>query len=58
MTDDQKFLELLKALGKVIADLNSQLELDKWVINDLKKKLEIAEAQNKPAEAKPIGKTV
>lgn len=45
MTDEQRYDAVLKELGEVLAEKNSTISCQKWQIDDLKKKLENAEAE-------------
>lgn len=44
MTDEQKYMELLKSLGELLADNNRTIRLAKYEIETLNAKLEDAEA--------------
>lgn len=43
MTDDQKFLEILKEIGRIIKEKNETIIISDFRISDIKKKLENAE---------------
>lgn len=45
MTDEQEYAELLKELGRVIAEKNDAIRLNYWHTADLKKKLAAAEEE-------------
>lgn len=45
MTDEQKYCELLKEIGKLLKQKDDEIEFKDYQINDLKKKL--AEAEEK-----------
>lgn len=45
MTDEQRYAAVLKELGEVLEDKNATISCQKWQIDDLKKKLEDAEAE-------------
>jgi chromosome segregation ATPase len=45
MTNEQKYSEVLKELGALLADKNATISCQKWQIDDLKKKLEKAEQE-------------
>lgn len=45
MTDDQKYAEVLKELGALLAENKTTISCQKWQIEDLKAKLESAEAE-------------
>lgn len=39
MSEDQKFLELLKELGKIIKEKNDELIIYKFQLSDIRKKI-------------------
>lgn len=39
MSEDQKFLELLKELGKIIKEKNDELIICKFQLSDIRKKI-------------------
>lgn len=43
MTNEQKYSEVLKELGALLADKNATISCQRWQIDDLKKKLDAAE---------------
>lgn len=45
MTDEQKYDAVLKELGAVLAEKNTTISCQKWQIDELKEKLEAAEAE-------------
>ena len=45
MTDQQKYAEVLKELGALLADKNTTISCQKWQIEQLKEKLEAAEKE-------------
>ena len=45
MTNEQKYNEVLKELGALIADKNATISCQKWQIDSLKAKLEAAEKE-------------
>lgn len=45
MTDEQRYSAVLKELGAVLEEKNATISCQKWQIDDLKKKLEDAEAE-------------
>lgn len=45
MTNEEKYLELLKALAELIAEKNDALYMAEITINNLKHKLDLAEGQ-------------
>ena len=51
MTNEQKYAEVLKALGETIAEKNLLISTKDFCIADLKKKLEAAEAERDNARA-------
>lgn len=52
MTDEQKYAEVLKELGEVLADHNATISCQKWQIDQLKEKLAAAEAERDFAKEK------
>lgn len=51
MTNEQKYAEVLKALGEVIAGKDMLISTKDFCIKDLKQKLEAAEAERDNARA-------
>lgn len=45
MSDDQKYLELLKEIARVIKEKNDEIIVNSFRVSDLKKKLEKAEKE-------------
>lgn len=45
MTEEKKFMELLKELGRVISEKNDAINLNFWHTAELKKKLAAAEEE-------------
>ena len=45
MTDQQKYAEVLKELGALLADKNATISCQKWQIEQLKEKLAAAEKE-------------
>lgn len=45
MTDEQKYLEVLKALGEIIANRNTDLLFKEMTIERLENRIKIAEAE-------------
>lgn len=43
MADDQKYLELLKEIGRIIKEKNDEIIINAFRVDDLKKKLDKAE---------------
>lgn len=52
MTDEQKYLEVLKALGEIIAKQQSDLYFKDIQIDNLQKQLEKAEAEAAGVQSK------
>ena len=52
MTDVQKYAEVLKELGQLIADRNLTIQCNEYIISDLRRKLAAAEEQRDAAEKK------
>lgn len=51
MTDEQRYSAVLKELGEVLASKNATISCQRWQIDELKTKLEVAEAECVKAEA-------
>lgn len=45
MSDEKKYLELLKEIGRIIKEKNDEIVINSFRVSDLKKKLEDAEKQ-------------
>ena len=45
MTDEQKYSAVLKELGELLANKNATISFQRWHIDQLKEKLEAAEAE-------------
>lgn len=45
MSDEKKYLELLKEIGRIISEKNDEILINSFRVSDLKKKLEDAENQ-------------
>ena len=45
MSDEKKYLELLKEIGRIIKEKNDEIIINDFRISDLKKKLESAEKE-------------
>lgn len=45
MTDEQRYSAVLRELGEVLQDKNTTISCQKWQIDELKAKLEKAEAE-------------
>lgn len=52
MTNEQKYSELLKELGALLADKNATISSQKWQIDQLEEKLEAAEVERDFAKEK------
>ena len=50
MTDEQKYAEVLKELGALLADKNTTISCQKWQIEQLKEKLAAAEKELQDAQ--------
>ena len=45
MSDEKKYLELLKEIGRIIKEKNDEIIINDFRLSDLKKKLESAEKE-------------
>lgn len=45
MSDEKKYLELLKEIGRIIKEKNDEIIINDFRLSDLKKKLENAEKE-------------
>lgn len=45
MSDEKKYLELLKEIGRIIKEKNDEIIINSFRVEDLKKKLEKAEQE-------------
>lgn len=52
MTDEQKYAEVLKELGEVLASHNTTISCQKWQLDELKAKLAAAEEERDWAKEK------
>ena len=52
MTDEQKYNAVLKELGELLQNKNTTISCQRWQIDELKEKLEAAEAERDFAKEK------
>lgn len=45
MSDEKKYLELLKEIGRIIKEKNDEIVINSFRVDDLRKKLEKAETE-------------